>query len=134
MLDAISGGVDLNGDFCDVGPPCPGDRRRVQRQDLGLSDQSFQLAAPDDLQFVQSPLARQTVLQVDQATSPHQAFLRHIRERREVPDLDCRLGLRAGGHCQEAFESRCLALHFVTDFVADLVRENAVTTGTYEYR
>src|ERR1019366_10054544 len=42
------------------------------------------------------------VLQVDQAAPAHQGLLRHQRERREDPDLDRGLGLRAGGHRSQA--------------------------------
>jgi hypothetical protein len=42
---------------------------------------------------------------MDQAPSANQGLLRHQRERREDPNLDCRLGLRAGGHRPQAYES-----------------------------
>ena len=51
--------------------------------------------------------------QVDQAASSDQAVLRHVGERGEDADLDCRLGLRPR-HRQEAPRPGRLALHFVT--------------------
>ena len=68
-------------------------------------------------------------LQVDQAASSDQAVLRHVGERGEDADLDCRLGLRPRRHRQEAPRPGRLALHFVTDPL-DPLRENAHTSST----
>ena len=57
---------------------------------------------PPPLRALQKPLAGGTLLQVDQAASSDQAVLRHVGERGEDADLDCRLGLRPRRHCQEA--------------------------------
>ena len=54
------------------------------------------------LRALQKPLAGGTLLQVDQAASSDQAVLRHVGERGEDADLDCRLGLRPRRHRQEA--------------------------------
>ena len=62
--------------------------------------------------------------QVDQAASSDQAVLRHVGERGEDADLDCRLGLRPRRHRQEAPRPGRLALHFVTDPLGDPLREN----------
>ena len=43
------------------------------------------------------PLAGGIVFQVDQAEPAHQALLRHDRQRRQNPGLDCHLRLCAGG-------------------------------------
>lgn len=67
-------------------------------------------------------------------TLAHQAILRHLGERRENPNLDRRVGLRAGCHRQDAAQPGCLALHFVTDFVGHPFRENPSATGTYGQR
>ena len=71
-----------------------------------------------------------TLLQVDQAASSDQAVLRHVGERGEDADLDCRLGLRPRRHRQEAPRPGRLALHFVTDPLGDPLRENAHTSST----
>ena len=57
-------------------------------------------------------------------------FLRHVGERGEDADLDCRLGLRPRRHRQEAPRPGRLALHFVTDPLGDPLRENAHTSST----
>ncbi len=61
---------------------------------------------------------------MDQAEPAHQAFLRHVRERREDTNLDRGGRLRAGGDHQEGIGARCFALHFSTDFVRSPVRKN----------
>jgi hypothetical protein len=66
-------------------------------------------------------LAGRTVLQVDQAKSADQTFLRHVRERREDPNLDGGLRLCAGSNHQKGTGARRLALHFSTDFVGPFV-------------
>ena len=71
-----------------------------------------------------------TLLQVDQAASSDQAVLRHVGERGEDADLNCRLGLRPRRHRQEAPRPGRLALHFVTDPLGDPLRENAHTSST----
>ena len=58
------------------------------------------------------------------------AVLRHVGERGEDADLDCRLGLRPRRHRQEAPRPGRLALHFVTDPLGDPLRENAHTSST----
>ena len=78
------------------------------------------------------PLAGGTVFQVDQAASPNQAILRHVRERREDANLDCHLGLRAGRDHEEAVESQGESLHNFTDFECDRFRENAHFTSLGE--
>jgi hypothetical protein len=62
---------------------------------------NFELPGTHHRQPVQVSLAGGTVLQVDQATLAHQGLFRHQPERRENPDLDCDLDLRAGCHHQE---------------------------------
>ena len=72
------------------------------------------------------PLAGGTIFQVDQTASADQVVLWHIGERREVADLDRRLGVRARGHHQKAPQPGCLALHIATDLFGHAVRENPV--------
>ena len=71
---------------------------------------------------------------MDQATPAHQAILRHLEERRENPNLDRRLGLRARRHRQETAQSGCPTPHFATDFAGHPVRENPPATETYGQR
>ena len=47
-------------------------------------------------------MAGGTVLQMDQAASPNQGLLGDQRERREDPNLDSGVGLRAGRHHPQA--------------------------------
>ena len=64
------------------------------RQDAGLHHQQLLASDRHHLRALQKPLAGGTLLQVDQAASSDQAVLRHVGERGEDADLDCRLGLR----------------------------------------
>ena len=58
-----------------------------------------------DLRVVQVALAGGVVLQVDQAASENQAFLRYLGERRQNANLDRHQRLRAGGDRQEATQA-----------------------------
>ena len=91
---------------------------------------NFSLPAATICALYKKPLAGGTLLQVDQAASSDQAVLRHVGERGEDADLDCRLGLRPRRHRQEAPRPGRLALHFVTDPLGDPLRENAHTSST----
>ena len=100
------------------------------RQDAGLHHQQLLASGRHHLRALQKPLAGGTLLQVDQAASSDQAVLRHVGERGEDADLDCRLGLRPRRHRQEVPRPGRLALHFVTDPLGDPLRENALTSST----
>ena len=63
-------------------------------KDAGLHHQQLLASGRHHLRALQKPLAGGTLLQVDQAASSDQAVLRHVGERGEDADLDCRLGLR----------------------------------------
>ena len=80
------------------------------RQDAGLHHQQLLASGRHHLRALQKPLAGGTLLQVDQAASSDQAVLRHVGERGEDADLDCRLGLRPRRHRQEAPRPGRLAL------------------------
>jgi hypothetical protein len=73
---------------------------------------------------------RWQVEQVVQAAPADQGFLRRQRERSEDPNLDRRLGLRAGGHRPQAPGSGGEPLPNSTDFEPDAFRENAYFSGT----
>ena len=60
------------------------------RQDAGLHHQQLLASGRHHLRALQKPLAGGTLLQVDQAASSDQAVLRHVGERGEDADLDCR--------------------------------------------
>ena len=110
--------------------------RRIRFKDpesgktLVLHHQQLLASGRHHLRALQKPLAGGTLLQVDQAASSDQAVLRHVGERGEDADLDCRLGLRPRRHRQEAPRPGRLALHFVTDPLGDPLRENAHTSST----
>ena len=91
---------------------------------------NFSLPAATICALYKSRWQVEPLLQVDQAASSDQAVLRHVGERGEDADLDCRLGLRPRRHRQEAPRPGRLALHFVTDPLGDPLRENAPTSST----
>ena len=95
---------------------------------------NFTLSAATIARALQKALAGGAVFQMDQTESAHQAFLRHVRERCEDANLDGSVRLCAGGDHQKGTGPRCLALHFSTDFVRPLFRENSVWTGVFRWR
>ena len=86
------------------------------RENAGIPNQQFHLAASDHLRTLQGTLAGGTVFQMDQAASAYQKILRQLRECGEVTNLDRCVSLCPRRHHQEAPQSGRLALHFVTDF------------------
>jgi len=93
--------------------------------------QQLRTACAGHRAVVQSALASRVVLQVDQAAPAHQGFLRNLRERRQNPNLDSRLRLRARGHREEAARARPEPLHHPTDFERRPIRENAHFEGIF---
>ena len=61
-----------------------------------------------------------------------QGFLRHQRERRENPDLDCGARLPAGRHHEEATQNRGQSLRNFTGSECLLVRENRDKSAAYK--
>ena len=74
-------------------------------------------------------LAGGTVLQVDQAASPHQEVLRLFRECRQNPDLDRRVGLPPHRHHPQAARNRHRSLQNATGPVRHAVRKNPAKTS-----
>ena len=74
------------------------------------------------------------VFQMDKTEPAHQAFLRYVRERGEDTNLDCGVRLCARRHHKKGSGARRLALHFFTDSVGSLFRENPIRTGTFRWR
>jgi len=80
-----------------------------------------------------------TFFSLDQAASADQGFLWHIAECGQNPNLDRHRRLRAGGDCQETFESGAQSAFDSTDFERVAIRKNAdspgaFTTGLREYQ
>ena len=72
-------------------------RRRRDEQAAEVPDQQLRAPGTDHRRDLPFALAGGAVLQVGQAALADQEVLRRQRERREDPDLDRRLGVRAGG-------------------------------------
>ena len=66
---------------------------------------------------------------MDQAAFAYQEVLRQFRECGEIANLDRSVGLCPRGYRQEAPQLGRLALHFVTDIVGHLVREDALAAS-----
>mgnify|MGYP001615617602 CR=1 FL=1 len=109
----------------------PDPLRRVRYHDaeqdrrLVFLTNNFDLPALTVGSALQVSLEGGIVLQVDQATPPHQGIFRHQRECRKDPDLDCRLHLRAGRHPQEASRPRPQSVPDPTGAERDAFRESA---------
>src|SRR5271157_2513642 len=61
---------------------------------------------------------------MDQTTPANQSLLRHQRERREDPNLDCGIGVRAGGDRAQAVGTGVQSLPDSTDSEPHAIREN----------
>ncbi len=73
-------------------------------------------------------------LSLDQAASTRQGILRHHRERREVTNLDRRLGLRPGSHRPKAAQSLPQSVRAPTDFEPQPVREDPAGHAAFSIR
>ena len=71
---------------------------------------------------------------MDQATSPYQEVLRHLRERRQGANLDRRVGVRSGSQQHEASQPGCLALNFVTGIFSHPFRQDPFKQGPFQYQ
>ncbi|OQB60365.1 MAG: hypothetical protein BWX95_02272 [Bacteroidetes bacterium ADurb.Bin141] len=98
----------------------------------GLPHQQLQAACGHHRRTLPQPLEGGVVLQMDQAASAHQEILRSLRECGEVPDLDRRVGVPAGGHRQKAVGNRGFAPFNSTDLLGHALRENAHPAGLSE--
>ena len=85
-----------------------------------IFDQQFFAVGCDDRRALQKALGGGIVFQMDQAESAHQTFLRHVGERGENANLDCRVRLCGRGHHKKGAGAWHLTLHFSTDFVRSL--------------
>ena len=81
---------------------------------------NFTLTAEMIAALYKKTLGRGTVFQMGEAKFTHQTFLRHVRERREDTNLDCRLRLCARRHHKNRLGAQRIALHFSTDFISSL--------------
>ena len=70
---------------------------------------------------------------MDKAKPADKALLRHVRKRRQIPDLDRGVRLRADRHRQKASSPRGLAANPATDLVGHRLRKNAAATSAYRY-
>ena len=74
-------------------------------------------------------MANRVVLQVDQAASAHQGFLRDFPERGQDPNLDRHIGIRPGGHPEKKARLGAKPLHNSTDFERHSRRADPHFTG-----
>ena len=101
------------------------------QQKIRFSYQQFHSTNSDNSGFIQMPVARGTVFQVDQATPAHQGILRHIRKCGEDTSVDRHLGLCLDCHHQKAIEAGSESLHNSTDFERHAFRKNAHFRGVF---
>jgi hypothetical protein len=90
--------------------------RRQNQEEVQVSDKQLHASGTYHRPDLQGPLAGRTVLQVDQAAPANQVFLWYQRERCEDPNLDRRVGLRAGCHRSQAPHVADQPLPDSTDF------------------
>jgi hypothetical protein len=70
---------------------------------------------------------------MDQAASSYQTVLRYVGKCGQDANLDRRVGLCPRGYRQETPQSGRFALHFVTDIVGHVVREDALAASVFEW-
>src|ERR1700693_1290649 len=88
---------------------CPG-------SSLLFPNQSTAAPGANYLPTLQDALAGRTILQVDQAASANQAFLRKLDERSQNSDLDRGERLRAGGDLEEGASTTAKFTQYFTNF------------------
>src|SRR5438045_9626690 len=76
-------------------------------------------------------LAGRTLLQMDQATSAHQAFLWGLTQRGQDPNLDRSLGLCVAGNGSQAPGVGTQPLSNFTNSQSDFVRKSSDFTGSF---
>jgi Domain of unknown function (DUF4372)/Transposase DDE domain len=96
-----------------------------------IFDQQFFAVGCDDRRALQKALGSGIVFQMDQAESAHQAFLRHVGERGENANLDCRVRLCGRGHHKKGAGAWHPTLHFSTDFIRSLFRKKHNWIGSF---
>jgi Domain of unknown function (DUF4372)/Transposase DDE domain len=99
--------------------------RRRDQQAAEISDQQLCTPRTYHRANLQVPLASGTVLQMDQAAPADQGLLRHQRECCEDADLDCGVGVRAGGDRTQAVGAGPQLVSNPTDSQRVAFRENA---------
>jgi len=104
------------------------------QQSSGFPDQQLHLTGSHHRPTVSMPLAGGVILQMDQATSAYQGFLRHQRKCRQDTNLDRHLGLRIGSHRQKTLEPSEQPVLHSTDFERDDLGENSDLTSTFTHR
>src|SRR5271167_225696 len=108
--------------------------RRRDQQASEVSDQQLHASSTYDRPDLPVPLAGGTLFSLDQAAPPDQILFRYQRECGEDPDMDCGLGLCAGGDCAEAFGTAGESLPNSTDSQRHAFRESAHFTGSRSIR
>jgi len=108
--------------------------RQRKQQAHGVPDQQLHSAGDDHSRVVPLPLADRALLQVDQTASPDQGLLWHLRECREVPDMDRYLGVCAGGNCKEISENREQSVYDTPDSERYHFRKVAHYTNTSRFK
>src|SRR5215469_17529414 len=90
----------------------------------GVSHQQLRSSRTPDCRAVSPALARRTVLQMDQAASADQSFLRNFGKRCKDASVDCRLQLPAGGHRAQTARPATQPLYNAANSQRLPVREN----------
>ena len=107
-------------------------RRQGEGQVPGVPDHRLRPAACHHRRTVQGALSGRTVLQVDRAAPALQVLLRHVPERGEEPDVDCRLRVCSCRHHQETTRNRRDPPHNSTDPEREPFRKKAAPSTTCE--
>jgi len=110
-------------------------RRALQgsrnRQAFLVHHQQHCPATPEHLRPLQGPLAGEVILSMDQAASTHQVLLWNLRKRRQIANLDRRVGLCPRRHRPQTSRSVAQPLRNATDFELDPVRKNRIEYGVF---
>jgi DNA polymerase-4 len=96
-----------------------------------LSNQQFLAGRHNNRSTVQMQVADRTVLQVDQATPPHQGILRNFVQCSQDAAMDRNSNLCPDCHYQKTIEHRCASLQHIADSEHYSVREKPAVTGAF---
>ena len=90
-------------------------QRLTNQQDTDLLNQQLRITSFDDCPTLQVPLASRAILQMDQTTSAYQELLWHLRERRQVANLDFDQRLCSSSDRQKTTQLKGQSLSTITD-------------------
>ena len=105
-------------------------KRPTNQLDTDHIDQQLRINNFDDCQTLQVALESWAILQMDQTTSAYQELLWHLRERRQVANLDFDQRLCSSSDRQKTTQLKGQSLSTITDLELNHVWKNPIRSTT----